>query len=142
LEEAAATLEKWARAIQGIAPEPGLPNEAAAQLLDDLSTSSLITWLHSVYNSASLGSESGEQAARTLARTLNYFGFAGLFAWHADAIEASGVDIAHVEALIAARAAARMAKDFKESDRIRDELLAKGITLKDGPTGTTWEVKR
>jgi cysteinyl-tRNA synthetase len=40
------------------------------------------------------------------------------------------------------RNAARKAKDFKESDRIRDELLAKGIVLKDGPTGTTWEVKR
>ena len=46
------------------------------------------------------------------------------------------------EAAIIARAAARKAKDFKESDRIRDELLAKGIVLKDGPNGTTWEVKR
>jgi len=43
---------------------------------------------------------------------------------------------------IAARNAARKAKNFKESDRIRDELLAKGIVLKDGPDGTTWEVKR
>ena len=41
-----------------------------------------------------------------------------------------------------ARNAARKAKNFKESDRIRDELLAKGIVLKDGPDGTTWEVKR
>jgi cysteinyl-tRNA synthetase len=47
-----------------------------------------------------------------------------------------------IESLIAARNAARAAKDFKESDRIRDELLAQGIVLKDGPTGTTWEVKR
>ncbi|HXJ01412.1 MAG TPA: cysteine--tRNA ligase [Micropepsaceae bacterium] len=47
-----------------------------------------------------------------------------------------------IELLIAARNEARKAKNFKESDRIRDELLAKGIVLKDGPTGTTWEVKR
>jgi cysteinyl-tRNA synthetase len=47
-----------------------------------------------------------------------------------------------IESLIAARNAARKARDFKESDRIRDELLAKGIVLKDSPTGTTWEVKR
>ena len=47
-----------------------------------------------------------------------------------------------LEAAIAARQAARKAKDFKESDRIRDQLLAKGIVLKDGPAGTTWEVKR
>jgi cysteinyl-tRNA synthetase len=44
--------------------------------------------------------------------------------------------------LIDARTAARKARNFAESDRIRDELLAKGIVLKDGPNGTTWEVKR
>jgi cysteinyl-tRNA synthetase len=43
---------------------------------------------------------------------------------------------------IEARLAARKAKNFKESDRIRDELLAQGIVLKDGPAGTTWEVKK
>jgi cysteinyl-tRNA synthetase len=140
LEESAATLEKWARAIRDITPEPGLPSEAAHQLADDLSTPSLITWLHSVYNVAALGGESGQHATQTLARTLAYFGFGGLFSWHAEALEPS--EAAEVEALIAARTAARKAKDFQESDRIRDELLAKGIVLKDGPTGTAWEVKR
>ena len=43
---------------------------------------------------------------------------------------------------IEARLAARKAKNFAESDRIRDELLAQGIVLKDSPQGTTWEVKR
>ncbi len=42
----------------------------------------------------------------------------------------------------AARKARARRKNFAESDRIRDELLAKGIVLKDGPQGTTWEVKR
>jgi len=139
LEESAATLEKWARVVRGVTPEAGLPNEAALQLADDLSTPSLITWLHSVYNLAALGDA---HAVQTLARTLNYFGFEGLFSWHADAHSETDVDPAYIEAQIAARAAARSAKDFKESDRIRDELLAKGIALKDGPKGTTWEVKR
>ena len=44
-----------------------------------------------------------------------------------------------IEGLIAARNQARAAKNFAESDRIRDELAAKGIVLKDTPQGTVWE---
>jgi cysteinyl-tRNA synthetase len=43
---------------------------------------------------------------------------------------------------IEARNAARAAKDFKESDRIRDELAAMGVVLKDSKEGTTWEIAR
>ncbi|KQW65195.1 MULTISPECIES: cysteine--tRNA ligase [unclassified Methylibium] len=50
----------------------------------------------------------------------------------------SGVDTGHIEAQIAARAAAKAARDFAESDRIRDALAAQGIVLKDTPAGTTW----
>ena len=47
-----------------------------------------------------------------------------------------------IESLIAARNAARAAKNWAESDRIRDELAAMGIMLKDSKDGTTWEVAR
>ena len=47
-----------------------------------------------------------------------------------------------IEGRIADRNAARKAKNFAEADRIRDELAAMGITLKDSPEGTTWEVAR
>jgi cysteinyl-tRNA synthetase len=40
--------------------------------------------------------------------------------------------------MIGAREAARKGKDFAEADRIRKELLAKGVVLEDGPKGTTW----
>ena len=50
---------------------------------------------------------------------------------------ASGLGDAEIEALIAQRQAARKAKDFAESDRIRDELQAQGITLIDKPGGVT-----
>jgi len=52
----------------------------------------------------------------------------------------AGIDSAEVERLIEERAAARKAKDFKRSDAIRDELLARGVVLKDGAGGTTWSV--
>jgi cysteinyl-tRNA synthetase len=45
---------------------------------------------------------------------------------------------AAIESMIAARIAARKARNFAESDRIRDELLAKGILLEDTPAGTRW----
>ena len=49
---------------------------------------------------------------------------------------------AEIVTRIAARNAARQAKDFKESDRIRDELAKLGVVLKDSKDGTTWEVAR
>lgn len=45
---------------------------------------------------------------------------------------------AEIETLIARRNQARADKDWAESDRIRDEFIAKGIVLEDGPNGTSW----
>ncbi len=53
----------------------------------------------------------------------------------------AGVDEAAIEAHILARAQAKAAKNFAEADRIRNDLLAQGIVLKDSPSGTTWEAK-
>ncbi len=50
-----------------------------------------------------------------------------------------GLDEAAIQAQIAARTQAKLAKNFPEADRIRHDLLAQGIVLKDGPAGTSWE---
>ena len=52
---------------------------------------------------------------------------------------ATGVDAAAIETQIAARAAAKAAKNWAEADRIRKALLEQGIVLKDSAAGTTWE---
>jgi cysteinyl-tRNA synthetase len=50
----------------------------------------------------------------------------------------AGDDAAWIEDMIAKRIAAKKAKDFATADAVRDELIAKGIVLKDGPEGTSW----
>jgi cysteinyl-tRNA synthetase len=51
-----------------------------------------------------------------------------------------GIDPAEVEARIAERAAARVAKDFARADQIRGDLRGRGVELMDSSTGTSWRV--
>ena len=51
----------------------------------------------------------------------------------------AGLDEAAIAERIAARAAAKAARNFAEADQIRNDLLSQGIVLKDSPAGTTWE---
>ncbi|UCG74494.1 MAG: cysteine--tRNA ligase [Chromatiales bacterium] len=58
-------------------------------------------------------------------------------AWCRGGAESAGED-AEIEALVAARQAAREQRDFAEADRIRDELTGRGILIEDGPDGARW----
>jgi cysteinyl-tRNA synthetase len=104
-------------------------------LLDDINTPKAIAEMHGLKSAA---------GRRALAGTLGFFGFRRdeLKAWQAEHVPAPALPAAEIETRIAARNAARQAKDFKESDRIRDELATLGVVLKDSKDGTTWEVAR
>jgi cysteinyl-tRNA synthetase len=127
LKECEQILDNWTKNLDlaGSKAEEFAPGVRDA-LADDLNTPQAIAELHS------LGS-SGEAA---LAPTLRALGFSRR------PPPRVSVDEGKVTGLIAQRNAARKAKDFKESDRIRDELTAMGVVLKDSKDGTTWEIAR
>ena len=56
-------------------------------------------------------------------------------------LEKLDLDTKAIEKLILERNVARQNKDWTRGDAIRDELLARGVELNDGPEGTTWKVK-
>ena len=140
LDEAHKTLWEWYGDIEGKAPAKGVPDPVMDALSDDLNTPKAIAELHKLH---SAGHWDHLRAA------LAFLGFSG----ERNRIERVKLDEtkaaqADVNALIDARHAARAAKNFKEADRIRDELAAMGIMLKDakdpktGELVTTWEVAR
>jgi cysteinyl-tRNA synthetase len=147
LDEAHKTLWEWYGDLKGKrATGSGIPGHVLDALSDDLNTPKAITAMHKLHSAGKWGE---------LRAALDLLGFSGDSA-KMERVRYTGSkdepDVvagkADVDALIARRHAARKAKNFAEADRIRDELAAMGITLKDakdpktGELVTTWEVAR
>lgn len=146
LIQARSALGEFLKIANGAEAGQAAPHdEIVAALSDDLNTPSAISILHGLAKSA----KRNEAQASVFRASLQFLGLASESLTAEDINVGAGsasVDQNAVEGLIAARLAARKAKDFKESDRIRDELAAMGVKLKDGKdpaTGeftTTWEL--
>jgi cysteinyl-tRNA synthetase len=140
MEESAKTLDDWywiAADAKGKTPS----DTVVEALSDDLNTPQMIASLHSLRYKAASGAE---QDRKEFAASLRLLGFLSESAaeWKSRKQQASGVDLKQIDGLISDRTAARARKDFKESDRIRDELAAMGVVIKDSKEGTTWEIAR
>ncbi len=113
-------------------------------LQDDLNTPAALKALNDIRTKIKLAS-GFEQIVlkRKLTASANLLGllYKAKTVWFVS--RAAGVDTQNVEALVAARLAARRARNWDESDRIRDELAKLGVAIMDNKDGTTtWEVKR
>ena len=140
VEESAKTLDDWYWVAADLGGER--PSDAVIEALsDDLNTPLMIAALHGLRNSAASGND---RDRGQFAASLRLLGFLSETSaeWKGRKQQASGVDANQVDNLISARAAARARKDFGESDRIRDELAAMGVVIKDSKEGTTWEIAR
>ncbi|WP_417461807.1 cysteine--tRNA ligase [Kordiimonas sp.] len=123
-------LDRWYRLTDGVVAAAEVPSSVTGALKDDLNTPKAI---------AALDALAASETAADLKAGAQFMGLLceGAAKWfQGDAPE--GISVADIEVKIADRLEARKNKDFAASDRIRDELLAKGILLEDGAGGTTW----
>ena len=141
-EQAAVALDSFQHITRTVDAEDGtISPDVLTALADDLNTSQAIAALHSL---AAKGRAGDQRSASDLKATCGFLGFTLKDVGLQDILrrQKSDIDANQVDALIAARTAARARKDFKESDRIRDELAAMGVAIKDSKDGTTWEIAR
>jgi cysteinyl-tRNA synthetase len=141
LREARHHLDAWYGLTADV--EPGmLCADVLDALGDDLNTPKAFAALHELRAEAAKGARGAAACLKATAQLIGLLQHtaADWSAWQEAALE---IDRPEVDRLIAARNAARKARNFAEADRIRNELNAMGIELEDKKDGTTtWKVKR
>ena len=150
IKQAKETLDRFYGALRNVSSLRNqnnypIPDKIMAALSDDLNTPLAISHLHELVGALNKA-EAEDEIAELSGSLLAGAGVLGLLAadpedWFKGQTSDAegGLDAAAIEALIEERTAARAAKDFAASDRIRDELADQGIVLEDGADGTTWK---
>jgi cysteinyl-tRNA synthetase len=137
LEETEATLDRWYEAVGNVEADGKPDTDVLDALADDLNTPDAIAALHR------LGGQ--DPAPQRLKASANLLGLLQQTRSERQAVALSEakIDTAQINAIIAERAEARATRNWAESDRLRDQLAALGVAIKDNKDGTTsWEPKR
>ena len=152
LKEAGVRLERLYTALKGlnvagIDAAEGTEFEAKfmAAMDDDFNTPEALASLFELVRELNKVRSENEQKALPLAALLvKLGGILGVLQREPEAFLKSGSDVdeAWIEGMIQKRKDAKKARDFAESDRIRDELASQGIILQDSREGTTWRIER
>tara|TARA_R110000822_G_scaffold126082_9_gene261222 strand:+ start:15820 stop:17223 length:1404 start_codon:yes stop_codon:yes gene_type:complete len=146
IPEANKKLDRLYGALRSLADVPaaadaGLPESVAAALDDDLNTPQALAALFELARDANKATDTADKA-RIKAQLQAAGDALGLLQmgheqWFAGGAEVDGLS-AEAEALLDERAAARAARDWAGSDRLRDQLKALGVAVEDGKDGQRW----
>jgi cysteinyl-tRNA synthetase len=146
IADARRTLDHWYELTAEAADGAPLCADVLEALEDDLNTPQAIAALHALRAEAAKGAKPAAACLKASARLMGLLQSTPA-EWKAWRPATLAVDDKAIEAMIAARNAARKGRNFKEADRLRDELTALGIQLKDakdpatGEIVTTWDVR-
>ncbi len=140
LREAQRTLDHWYDLTNDVA-SGYLCADALDALADDLNTPKAFAALHELRSEAVKGAKAAAACLKASAQMIGLLQ-QSVADWASFRPASVAIDDAQIMASIDARNAARKARNFKEADRIRDELAKIGVVLKDSKDGTTWEIAR
>ena len=147
LDSVNATYKKLVTKIAGLKDEGEVDEKAFAEfkekfvdaICDDLNTSMAITVVYDMLK-ADINDKTKLALARDFDRVLSLDLTTAGAALEESKTDADEEMVSYIEDMIAQRAEAKKAKDFARADAIRDELLARGIAIKDTREGVKWEI--
>jgi len=134
------TLNKWYNIEYADHNLDNLPEDVLKPLFDDLNTPGYIANLHKLYDEAIKGGDNDKNLFISACK------FVGLLnetkeQWLNFKKSKISINEKEIELKINQRNQARLNKDYKEADRIRDELFDKGILIEDKDGRTLWKLK-
>ena len=132
------TLDKWYRVYSSDVKSVKVTEEVLKPLYEDLNTPGYIANLHKLYESANKGKD--------IELFISACKFVGLLnenneQWENYKKIKASISEAEINSKIDLRNKARADKDYKEADRIRDELSDKGVLIEDKDDKTFWKFK-
>ncbi len=140
LKDCNSTINKWYNVYQSIDEQIIIPIEILKPLFDDLNTPGYIANLHNLYEKAQKGSIDDKKLFISACQ------FIGLLnetkeSWLSLRKDQISINETEILSMIEKRNIARANKDYEEADKIRDELLDKGVLIEDKDGKTNWKAR-
>ena len=134
------TIEKWYDVYLPLKKKSQIPDDILSPLYDDLNTPGYIANLHKLFDKANKGDNNDKELF------ISACNFIGILSetkneWLNFKMKKSIISEEDILKKIEIRNKARENKDYKEADKIRDELLDKGVLIEDKDGKTSWKIK-